>query len=46
MEYRIYMYKNSVSPHEVQQVSSSVTSYTDDMIVDEISEIGTSTSEQ
>ena len=45
MKYKIYMYKNSVSPHEVHQVSGSVTSYTCDMILDKISGTVTSTSE-
>ena len=36
---------NSVQSHEVFQVSGSVTRYTDDMIVDKISGIVTSTTE-
>ena len=46
MKCRVYVYMNSVSPHEVQQVSVSATKYAGDMIVDKISGIITSTDEQ
>ena len=42
----LYMYMNSVSLREVYQVSGSVIKYTNNMILDKISGIVTSTTEQ
>jgi len=46
MKCRVDVYMNSVSPYEVYQVSESVIRYTCDMIVDKISRIVISTTEQ